>query len=73
MSESFDANLVSCCGNNCGTCVAFFGYTMTGKNGSMYVVDGAQGLGCVHSSKRSARNWQLIKFSTVLNVQIFRV
>ena len=31
MSESFDAKLVACCGNNCGTCVAFFGYTMSGK------------------------------------------
>ncbi|MFA5364120.1 MAG: DUF3795 domain-containing protein [Candidatus Bathyarchaeia archaeon] len=23
--------MVACCGNNCGTCVAYFGYTMTGK------------------------------------------
>jgi hypothetical protein len=31
MRESFDAKLVALCGNNCGTCVAFFGYTMSGK------------------------------------------
>ncbi|MCW4022625.1 MAG: DUF3795 domain-containing protein [archaeon] len=31
MSENFDANLVGQCGINCGTCVAFFGYTMAGK------------------------------------------
>jgi len=31
MSEGFDARLVACCGNYCGTCIAFFGYTMSGK------------------------------------------
>jgi len=31
LSESFDAKQIAPCGNNCGTCVAFFGYTMTGK------------------------------------------
>lgn len=31
MNENFDANLVGQCGINCGTCVAFFGYTMAGK------------------------------------------
>ena len=31
MSENFDAKLVALCGINCGTCVAFFGYTMSGK------------------------------------------
>lgn len=29
--QSFDAKLVAPCGNNCGTCVAFFGYTMSGE------------------------------------------
>ncbi|MGD9130973.1 MAG: DUF3795 domain-containing protein [Candidatus Bathyarchaeota archaeon] len=31
MSENFDAKLVAQCGINCGTCIAFFGYTMSGK------------------------------------------
>jgi hypothetical protein len=31
MSEQFDAGLVAQCGINCGTCVGFFGYTMSGK------------------------------------------
>ena len=30
MSGKFDAQLVALCGINCGTCVAFFGYTMSG-------------------------------------------
>jgi len=30
-SKNFDAKLVACCGNNCGICVAFFGYAMDGK------------------------------------------
>jgi len=29
--DKFDAKLVALCGINCGTCVAFFGYTMSGK------------------------------------------
>ena len=31
MSENFDARLVAQCGINCGTCVAFLGYTMSGS------------------------------------------
>ena len=31
MSENFDVKLLAPCGINCGTCVAFFGYTMSGK------------------------------------------
>jgi len=31
LTERFDANLIGQCGINCGTCVAFFGYTMAGK------------------------------------------
>ena len=31
MSENFDETLVGQCGVNCGTCYAFFGYTMAGK------------------------------------------
>jgi hypothetical protein len=31
MSEGFDAKLVALCGLNCATCIAFFGYTMSGK------------------------------------------
>lgn len=31
MSEDFNAKLVAQCGINCGTCIAFFGYTMSGK------------------------------------------
>ena len=31
MSENLDAKLVAPCGMNCGTCIAFFGYTMIGK------------------------------------------
>ena len=31
MSGNFDAKLIAPCGINCGTCVAFFGYTMSGK------------------------------------------
>lgn len=31
MSEKFDVKLLAPCGINCGTCVAFFGYTMSGK------------------------------------------
>jgi hypothetical protein len=30
MIGKFDAELVAQCGMNCGTCVAFFGYTMAG-------------------------------------------
>ena len=31
MTKNFDARLVAQCGINCGTCVAFFGYTMSGR------------------------------------------
>lgn len=31
LKDNFDAKLVSQCGINCGACVAFFGYTMAGK------------------------------------------
>lgn len=31
MSDKFDAKLIAPCGINCGTCIAFFGYTMSGK------------------------------------------
>ena len=31
MSNNFDEKLLAPCGINCGTCVAFFGYTMSGK------------------------------------------
>ncbi len=31
MTDNFEANLVAQCGINCGTCFAFFGYTMAGK------------------------------------------
>ena len=31
MSEQFDAKLIAQCGINCGTCIAFFGYTMGRK------------------------------------------
>ena len=31
MSEKFDAKLIAQCGINCGACIAFFGYTMGGK------------------------------------------
>jgi hypothetical protein len=31
MSETFEAKLIAPCGINCGTCIAFFGYTMSGK------------------------------------------
>lgn len=31
MTKNFDARLVAQCGINCGTCVAFFGYTMSGS------------------------------------------
>jgi hypothetical protein len=29
--EKFKAELIAPCGMNCGTCIAFFGYTMNGK------------------------------------------
>jgi hypothetical protein len=31
MNRNFDVKQVAPCGINCGTCVAFFGYTMSGK------------------------------------------
>ena len=31
MSVDLDAKLIAPCGINCGTCIAFFGYTMSGK------------------------------------------
>lgn len=31
MCRQFDAKLIAQCGINCGTCIAFFGYTMAGK------------------------------------------
>ncbi len=31
MSVNLDAKLIAPCGINCGTCIAFFGYTMSGK------------------------------------------
>ena len=31
MSKVFCAKLIAPCGINCGTCIAFFGYTMSGK------------------------------------------
>lgn len=31
MSGIFSAKLIAPCGINCGTCIAFFGYTMSGK------------------------------------------
>lgn len=31
MTKKFDAQLIAQCGINCGTCVGFFGYTMSGK------------------------------------------
>ena len=44
-----------------------------GKNESMLVMDAGQGMGYVHSSRRSAANWQTIKSSIALNVPIFHV
>ncbi|PVX24396.1 MAG: hypothetical protein CW691_07695 [Candidatus Bathyarchaeum sp.] len=35
MSEKFSAQLLAPCGIYCGTCVAFFGYTMAGKKRKM--------------------------------------
>ena len=29
--DKFDAKMIAPCGINCGTCIAFFGYTMSGK------------------------------------------
>ena len=31
MRENIGAKLIAPCGINCGTCIAFFGYTMSGK------------------------------------------
>ncbi len=31
MRENSNADLIAPCGINCGTCIAFFGYTMSGK------------------------------------------
>lgn len=31
MSNQFDMKLIAPCGMNCGICIAFFGYTMSGK------------------------------------------
>ena len=31
MSVNLEAKLIAPCGINCGTCIAFFGYTMNGK------------------------------------------
>ena len=31
MNKSIDAKLIAPCGINCGACIAFFGYTMSGK------------------------------------------
>jgi len=31
MSQMLNAELIAPCGMNCGICIAFFGYTMTGK------------------------------------------
>ncbi|MCW4015600.1 MAG: DUF3795 domain-containing protein [Candidatus Bathyarchaeota archaeon] len=35
MSKNFTAELMSPCGIYCGTCIAFFGYTMAGKKRKM--------------------------------------
>ena len=31
MSEQFSAEMIAPCGMNCGICIAYFGYTMSGK------------------------------------------
>jgi hypothetical protein len=52
MSESFRKELVAPCGMNCGICVAFFGYTMSGKKRKMKCVGcHPSGKSCAHLKK----------------------
>jgi len=56
MSKSTEAKLVAPCGINCGGCIAYFGYTMSGKKGSILVMVVGRDLDLVLLSKRNVRS-----------------
>jgi hypothetical protein len=71
MRENIGAKLIAPCGINCGTCIAFFGYTMSGKK-RKHSCSGcwSRERPCA-SLKGDARNWKIKKSNIALNVQIF--
>ncbi len=52
MSESFKKELIAPCGMNCSICVAYFGYTMSGKKRKMKCIGcNTSGKSCAHLKK----------------------
>ena len=72
MRKSTEDKLVAPCGINCGGCIAYFGYTMSGKESILVMVVGRD-QDFVLLSKRNVRSWQKQNFDIVLNVVIFLV
>lgn len=71
MNASLDAKLIAPSGINCGTCMAFFGYTMSGKRGNTLVVVDGHEQDPVPLSNRNVNNRQVNNSSIASNVLTF--